>query len=425
MKKIVFMIKDFFNAGLERRVSNLSNELANRGYLVDILVTHGVAEKTIFQLHPNVSIIKVDESKKQFLKMTPTLANETDLGEKEKDDTNSKYRKPVSSQPNNNKPRSGIKKTIKKRGYELACSNNLFRSIYYKRLSKKIYRDWFIKEKPDIIVAFGLSRLQKAVFATEGMGIRVFDAELLTLQKSISQDKKTYSYYAKLLKKSNGIIVQTQAEEDYFGKENDIKTYVINNPIKPDLPMPYYGKREEVIVNYCRMTPQKNIGLLIDAFEKFHNEYPQYKLEIYGNAQDNEEKTYKSSVIKIIDERNLNDCISVYPPTARVHERVIKSTMFVSSSDYEGLSNSMIESMAIGLPCVCTDCLGGGTREVMVDHENGLIVPMNDSDAMYHAMKEFVENPELAEKCSLNAAKIRDKLSAEKITQQWLNVINR
>ena len=173
------------------------------------------------------------------------------------------------------------------------------------------------------------------------------------------------------------------------------------------------------------MTPQKNIELLIDAFEKFHNEYPQYKLEIYGNAQDNEEKTYKSSIVKIINERKLDDCVFVYPPTARVHERVIKSTMFVSSSDYEGLSNSMIESMAIGLPCVCTDCLGGGTREVMVDHENGLIVPMNDPEAMYRAMKEFVDNPELAEKCSRNAAKIRDKLSVEKITQQWLDVIGR
>ena len=110
MKKIVFMIKDFFNAGLERRVSNLANELANRGYLVTILVTHGVAEKTIFQLHPNVSIMKVDESKKQFLKKAPMLANETNLGEKEKDDTNKKYRKPGSSQPNNNGSRNGLKK---------------------------------------------------------------------------------------------------------------------------------------------------------------------------------------------------------------------------------------------------------------------------------------------------------------------------
>ena len=99
--------------------------------------------------------------------------------------------------------------------------------------------------------------------------------------------------------------------------------------------------------------------------------------------------------------------------------------MFVSSSDYEGLSNSMIEAMAIGLPCICTDCLGGGTREVMIDEENGLIVPMNDVDAMYCAMKRFADDPDFAERCGENASKIRDKLSVEKIAQQWIDVFQR
>ena len=50
---------------------------------------------------------------------------------------------------------------------------------------------------------------------------------------------------------------------------------------------------------------------------------------------------------------------------------------------------------------------------------------MNDPEAMCLAMKEFVENPDLTKKCSQNAAKIREKLSVEKITQQWLDVIGR
>ena len=79
--------------------------------------------------------------------------------------------------------------------------------------------------------------------------------------------------------------------------------------------------------------------------------------------------------------------------------------------------------MATGLPCVCTDCLGGGTREVMVDHENGLIVPVNDPAAMYRAMKEFAENPELTEKCSQNAVKIREMLSVERISKQWMDFL--
>ena len=420
MKKIVFIVKDFFNAGLERRVTNLSNEIAKRGCSVIILATHGVAESTIFRLHPNISVVKVDESKKTFTEKKPQFKFDSKITEEEIPQTS----KPSSVQ-SADKGKGGMKKSLKKRGYELAVSNNLFRSAYYKKLSKSVYRNWFLKQKPDVIVAFGLSRLQKAVFAVEGMDIKVFDAELLTLKKSISQDKKTYSYYAKLLKKSNGIIVQTHEEAQYFGKEKGIKSFIINNPIKPGLPEPYSGKRDKVIVNFCRMTPQKNIELLLNAFEKLHIEYPGYSLEIYGNAQDNEEREYKNKIIKLIGERQLDDCVTVYPPAAKVHERVLKSAMFVSSSDYEGLSNSMLEAMAIGLPCICTDCLGGGAREVITDRENGLIVPMNDAEAMCRAMKEYIENPSLAEKCSLNAAEIREELSVEKITRQWLDIIEK
>ena len=191
----------------------------------------------------------------------------------------------------------------------------------------------------------------------------------------------------------------------------------------PGLPHPYSGERKKVIVNFCRMTPQKNLSVLLEAFQKFHNEYPEYILKIFGNTQEKAEAEEKNKLVGRISDLKLADCAFILPPVPDVHEKIIDSAMFVSSSDYEGLSNTMLEAMAIGLPCVCTDCLGGGTREVMVDHENGLIVPMKDPESMYRAMKEYVENQELAEKCSMNAARIRDRLSVEKITQQWLDVI--
>ena len=97
--------------------------------------------------------------------------------------------------------------------------------------------------------------------------------------------------------------------------------------------------------------------------------------------------------------------------------------MFVSSSDYEGISNSMIEAMAIGLPTICTDCPAGGARAIIKDHENGILVPVNDVEAMYKAMKEIAENEELAEKISFNGTKLKEELSVDKIVNQWLEII--
>ena len=50
---------------------------------------------------------------------------------------------------------------------------------------------------------------------------------------------------------------------------------------------------------------------------------------------------------------------------ANVHSYIINASMFVSSSDFEGMSNSMLEAMAIGLPVVCTDCPIGGAKMVI------------------------------------------------------------
>ena len=154
-----------------------------------------------------------------------------------------------------------------------------------------------------------------------------------------------------------------------------------------------------------------------------HRDYPDYKLNVYGGVVSKQDHDYYQQLTRMIGDTGLEDHVSILPPRQDIHNAVLKSAMFVSSSDSEGLSNSMLEAMAIGLPCICTDCDGGGTREVMIDHKNGLIVPKKDADAMYHAMKEFIENPDLAQKCSQNAEKIRGKLNGKVIAQKWLEVI--
>lgn len=416
MKKIVFMIRNFINAGLERRITNLSNELVKNGYDVIILVTNRIEEESGLQLSDKVKIVLADEEKGTFAEKR--LRQRIDSNHPQNDIIND-----CIISESHQSYRRIIKKRIIQRGYNLLCKSNLFRQMYYKRRYQRVYRNWFVETKPYAVIGFGLPIFQKAYFATLGLGIKVFDAEVLTLQKTMPQDKKGYSFFIKLLRDSNGIIVQTEFEKEFFANESGINVFVINNPIKPDLPIPYQGKREETVVNFCRMNQQKNIELLIDAFIRFHEEFPRYHLHIYGNVQNKEEHEYRKRIIDIINNNHLQDFVFVYPPSSRIHEKVLRSAMFVSSSDYEGLSNSMLEAMAIGLPCVCTDCLGGGTREVMVDHENGLIVPVNDTEALFAAMKEYATSFDLSKKCSENAARIREALSVEKITKQWIQVV--
>jgi glycosyltransferase involved in cell wall biosynthesis len=97
--------------------------------------------------------------------------------------------------------------------------------------------------------------------------------------------------------------------------------------------------------------------------------------------------------------------------------------MYVCSSDFEGLSNSMLEAMAIGLPCVCTDCEGGGARMMIQDGKNGLLTPIGDEEAMYQAMKKLTDDPAFAARLGREAANVRQELSIYQIADRWETMI--
>ena len=99
------------------------------------------------------------------------------------------------------------------------------------------------------------------------------------------------------------------------------------------------------------------------------------------------------------------------------------SAIFVSSSDYEGISNSMLEALGMGVPTICTDCPIGGAREMISDGENGILVPVGDDNTLYLAMKKIIENPDFANKISNNAVRIRDQYPVRKIAEEWLKYI--
>lgn len=64
---------------------------------------------------------------------------------------------------------------------------------------------------------------------------------------------------------------------------------------------------------------------------------------------------------------------------------------FMLTSDYEGLSNSMIEAIAMGMPSICTDCPIGGARMIIEDGKNGFLVPVGDEKTLVQKMKKITE----------------------------------
>ncbi len=401
MKNIVFVVGNYKNGGVPMRTTNLANEFAQNGHTVTILVTKDIAENVFFKLHENVRIVSL--------------------------------KKYVSEHSDN----TITKKHIKKRNLKIRLIKyfryiSRFFSKWDKKLAveiKKLRRSEnisvFIANNPNCIyIPFGLSYFENVYFGAKGLNTKIIYAERNAPEVEFPENREEKECLFKLLSKTDGAVLQTNAELDFYNGRLK-NAVVINNPVKANLPEPFYGERRKVVVNFCRIAEQKNLPLMINAFMEFHKSHPDYTLEIYGNTVEKIEEDLKNSYLEMISSLNAEEYIKILPPRADIHSVVRDCAMFVSSSDFEGLSNSMIEAMAIGMPCVCTDCLGGGAREMITDGENGLLVPMKDANALTQAMYRMADDKEFAEKCSENASKIRETHKADAIARKWLEAIEK
>jgi glycosyltransferase involved in cell wall biosynthesis len=281
-----------------------------------------------------------------------------------------------------------------------------------------------MQDNPDMtVIVFLQPSIPMVLLAAQGLPNKVIISERADPNRLM---KKRYGkpFIEKYYTRAEAAVFQTEDAKSVYPEAVSKKGTVIFNPVKPDLPEPYHGKRQKRIVNFCRISAQKNLIMLVDAFAEFHREYPDYELDIIGDSVGNDAEGYIDSIIEHIKHHNCENCIHIMPSRKDIHDYIKNYAMFVSSSDFEGMSNSMLEAMAMGLPCVCTDCPAGGARAVIKDGENGLLSPVGDSHALYLAMKKIAENPELANKLSQNSVKIREEQSVDKIIKKWMELIN-
>ena len=101
-------------------------------------------------------------------------------------------------------------------------------------------------------------------------------------------------------------------------------------------------------------------------------------------------------------------------------DRIWRAGMFVLSSYSEGMPNTLLEAMCMGLPVISTDCSGGGAAELIRDNENGKLVAPGDVDGLAAAMEEYMEYPERAAACGLAAAHLLESYRPEAVAHTWM-----
>lgn len=293
---------------------------------------------------------------------------------------------------------------------------NKDKSSYLRNKARiKKFRKWLKDNSIEVLISFLTSSNFLSILATKNTSIKVYISERSDPNKTSIKIKIIRRF---LYRYCTGAIFQTEDAKKCFSKTVQKKSIVIKNPIKNDLPnWNSIEKHNESIVTAVRLEKSKNIPMLLKAFSKLIQTYDNYQLIIFGDGPE------YNSIKDKVQELNIENKVVLRGKSNEWHKEAINAMMFVLTSDYEGMSNSLLEALAMGIPSISTDHPIGGAREVIQNGENGFLVPVNDREALTNKMIELIENRELQVNFSRKAEQIKKNLNVQQIAKEWLQFI--
>lgn len=298
-------------------------------------------------------------------------------------------------------------------------SANKLESLKRFLTTEKEMKRWLKKEKPDAVLAFSTKLTMQMLLANPSGGCRLIASE------RANPDFRETSAAGKmgnlLLPSVDGFIFQTERVSRLFPETLRKKGTVIHNGLfSPDIPENVTAFTQRDYTSICAVgrldNGQKAYDVMLDAFDLFRKTHPGYVLHIYGNG--NSEAVIREQAAAL----GLTDSLVLHGNHPHVIHEIENAGMFVMTSRYEGMPNALIEAMACGLPCVCTDC-DFGPAELIRNGENGLLTPVDDVEAIAAAMGRIADDRDFAEKLSQGALDIRRTHGRDVICGQYRDYI--
>jgi len=292
----------------------------------------------------------------------------------------------------------------------------------YKKLSKfrkvNLLRSKIKSVGPDIVIPFIsavgiMTNIARVGLQTKMIETIRIDPQYSPKNKAIRLLRNT----SVLL--SNGCIVQNEDQKKYFPKWSHKKIYVFANPISDEFiqaERTISNSKIRSIIAVGRLEHQKNYTMLIHAFSKLKN--LDLELNIYG------EGSLKDELQSLIDDLGLTNRIKLCGRSNNIKEVFMSTDLFILSSNAEGMPNSLMEAMAVGLPCISTDCPTGPSD--LIDSEiNGVLIPVGNEEALVNAINNMINNPK--EACLMGKRakeKMKSNYAADVSAKKLLRFLN-
>lgn len=217
---------------------------------------------------------------------------------------------------------------------------------------------------------------------------------------------------------SAGIICNSRKAFSHLTQQYARKVFFVPNGIDcvPGAEVPQRRSRRsaapKIIGTIGRLWPQKNHRLFLDvAKEIIKTEKRAVEFLLVGDGPLRDElQTYCRSL-------GIEQQVRFTGERADIPGLLQSMDIFVMTSLYEGMSNTIMEAMLSGLPVVATDV--GGNSELVVNNETGYLVPLKDTGAMAAAVLNLIHDGEKREKMGESGRKrIVSEFGTEKMVKE-------
>lgn len=286
------------------------------------------------------------------------------------------------------------------------------RIINFKRRFCKLRNIWK-EEKPDVILSFIGKNNMMAILTSRFLRIPV------AVSVRAEPKEEYYNLMLRVLAKTlfvlaDKIILQTKQCFDFFPFYIRQKAVILRNPVSEAFFRDRYeGEREKTIVAVGRVDANKNHEMLIRAFAEIAQEFPDYKLIIYGEGD------LREQLIALVAELGLSERIFLPGSIENVSDAIYKTRVFVLTSNSEGVPNTLMEAMMMGLTVISTDCPCGGPGELISNNRNGILTPVGDTGKLKENLQNVLKDLQKADSMGIQAKKTCDIFKKELVCEEW------
>lgn len=221
----------------------------------------------------------------------------------------------------------------------------------------------------------------------------------------------------KLLKLKNKITFIWLSQNSYKKaiKDGFKNSYYIYNPLKFETDKYSDVVNNKKLITIARLSEEKQIPLMIDMVKEIFQkeEYSDWTFDIYGYGP-----------LEDIIKQKTNDRICFKGVTQNPSDVLLKSSIYLCASKFEGFGLSIVEGYECGLPAISFD-FGEACKEIILNDKTGFIIEQGDINSYKKKLEELMKNEDKLKEMSIEAKKYSLNFHKNKIIDNWLKVFEK